>query len=519
MTSEQDDSHSTWQRDDAVDVSSGWDAASDYDAGSPAQSMQSQTGSYQDEDDADEDADVRRSSFFSFESLRNFGRHFSPVLIPLPFALLIFLFTSVAGMRQPLHLQTLPLVILLLALAIMQGTMLYYAGSSEDLWLLCMIFGYSLFLIAGTFTVFGGTGAIVLFIILLLLMGLLAQRGFRPVPEGNVDIVYSFGKYTRSLLPGPKFVWPWEKVVQRLSIKEKVWTCPLQVVKISRDQDVRLFASISYQLLAEDANLALSVEKWEESVHTLFVGTLQSVVNQLTPADFVPWPQSHGSPLRTSGANAPIDPTQDTRWDRINNALASRIQDRVAGWGVQVNWVRIQDITLIPHLAPAASPPPGKQVQARQPMVASSYAADPGNQATKRAVPAGTASAASGTSPLPSRDDPDQTVVMDRTAAKDEMAKPPVPQAMPDPDAATSIPSQAIRVDMLKDIYEAVRQARITDPNTIRDAARRFEVVAKDPELSQKVDFDASRAAATLYQRAKAIEELSSAHAGSNVKR
>jgi len=350
-------------------------------------------------------------------------------------------------------------------------------------------------------------------------MVFLARRGFRPLPEGSVDIVYSFGRYTRTLFPGPKFIWPWEKAVQRLSIKEKLWTCPLQVVKISRDQDVRLFASISYQLLPDDAYLALSVEKWEESLRALFVGTLQSVINQLTPADFVPWPQSHGSPLRTSGTNPPMDPTQDTRWDRINNALTSRIQDRVAGWGVQVNWVRIQDITLIPHLAPAASPPPGMQVQARQAMAAGSYAADPGNQAPKRTVPVGTTGASSGNPSRPSMNDPDQTLVMDRTAAKDEMAKSPAPQVMPDPDAASGVSSQAIRVDMLKDIYEAVRQGRITDPNTIRDAARRFEVVAKDPELGQKVDFDAERAAATLYQRAKVIEELSHMHAGSNVKR
>jgi hypothetical protein len=90
---------------------------------------------------------------------------------------------------------------------------------------------------------------------------------------------------------------------------------------------------------------------------------------------------------------------------------------------------------------------------------------------------------------------------------------------MLDPDAVTSISPQAIKVDILRDTYEAVRQGRITDPNTIRDAARRFEVIARDPEWSQKVDFDASRAASTLYQRAKMIEEISHAHAGSNVKR
>jgi hypothetical protein len=303
-----------------------------------------------------------------------------------------------------------------------------------------------------------------------------------------------------------------------MSTKEKLWTCPLQVVKISRDQDVRLIATISYQLLPEDAFLAFSVEKWEESLHTLFIGTLQALINQLSPADFISSPQGHGSPLRTTGPNVPIDPMQETRWERINDALANRIQDRIAAWGVQVNWVRIQDPTLIPHLAPAASPPPGMQVQARSAMAAGNYAVNPGIQSTKKTAPAGAAVSGVGTSPLPSRDDPDQTLVMEKNTAKDEMMKP-QPQEVPNTDAVTGISSQVINVDMLKDIYEAVRRGRITDPNTIRDAARRFEVVAQDPELSQKVDFDASRAANTLYQRAKMIEEFSHAHAGSKITR
>lgn len=526
MTSEQDDSHATWQSDGGDDDDNDWNAPPGY----GAQNMQSQTADDQDERDIDEEQDVRRSSSFSFESLRNFGRQFSPVLVPLPFALLIFLFTYVASTRQPPHLQTLPLILVLLALSVMQGTMLYYAGSNEDLWLLCMVFGYSLFLIVGTFTVFGGTGAIILFVVLLVLIGFFAQRGFRPVPEGYVDIVFSFGRYTRTLYSGPKFVWPWEKVMQRMNIKEKLWTCPLQVVKISRDQDVRLIATISYQLLPEDASLAFGVEKWEESLHILFVGTLQAVINQLTPADFIPSPQGNSSPLRTTGQNAPIDPAQETRWERVNDALANRMQDRIAAWGVQVNWVRVQDITLIPHLAPAASPPPGMQVQPRQAMAAGNYAASPANQPTKKtapAVPAGTVStaapaaptgAAVETAPLPSSDDPDQTLVMEKNTAKDEMVKP-QPQEMPDTDAVSSVSSQAIKVDILKDTYEAVRQGRITDPNTIRDAARRFEVIARDPEWSQKVDFDAARAASTLYQRARMIEESTRAHAGSNATR
>ncbi len=95
----------------------------------------------------------------------------------------------------------------------------------------------------------------------------LARRSIRQVPEGYVDIVLMYGKYARTLYPGPNLKMPWEKVSKRVTTKEISWTCPEQVVKISRDQDVKLVATISYQLLPEDAHIAaLNVDNWEASL-------------------------------------------------------------------------------------------------------------------------------------------------------------------------------------------------------------------------------------------------------------
>ncbi|HJT59360.1 MAG TPA: SPFH domain-containing protein, partial [Ktedonobacteraceae bacterium] len=301
MTSEQDDANLTWQSPNDSEDDNDWDAAFGYDAVPPEQDMRMVDANALDEDDVAMYPDGRTTSFFNLESLRNFARLFSPVLVPLPFALLIFLISYAVSLRpQPLHLQILPLAILLLALAILQGTALYYAGSNEDLWLLCMISGYVLFLLVGAFAIFGPQAAIILLIVLLLIMAFFARRGFHAVSEGSVEIIYSFGKYTRTLFPGRKILWPWEKTFQSISIKERLWTCPVQTVKISRDQDVRLMATLSFQVVPEDAYLTFTVEKWEESLHTLFIGTLQAVVNQLSPADFVSWPQGHGTPLRSA---------------------------------------------------------------------------------------------------------------------------------------------------------------------------------------------------------------------------
>jgi hypothetical protein len=520
MTSDQDDSHSTWDSPGGEGDENDWDAAFDYDATAPAQNMQAPlldaNDNLQVNDAVDEEPNTGKTSFFTQESLRNFGRLFSPILIPLPFALFVFLITYVAiyRMSQP-SLQTLPLAILLLALAILQGTMLYYAGSNDDLWLLYLVAGYALFLLVGIFAISGFRGAIIFLIILLLILLVFARRGFRPVSGYTVEIVYAFGKYRRTLDSGARFLWPWEKFVQRVSVKEKLWTCPLQIVKISRDQDVRLIATISFQVVPEDAYLTLSVDNWEESVHRLFIGTLQALVSQLSPADFVAWPQASGQTLHSHDAPGPIDPTQDTRWDRINNALAARMQDRVATWGIQINWVRIQDVTVIPHLMPASSLPHGMQPSQKKPMAAASNAADFRNQDAN--VPARPIIAStSAVSPQFVSEDQEPTVVMDKNVRQQQMLH---PQPLPPSDVPTAISSRPISIESLKGLYEAVRQNRITDPATIRGIASQFEAISHDPEMSQNADFDANRAARTLYQRAKSIEERSRSQTGPTMKR
>jgi hypothetical protein len=59
-------------------------------------------------------------------------------------------------------------------------------------------------------------------------------------------------------------------------------------------------------------------------------------------------------------------------------------------------------------------------------------------------------------------------------------------------------------IELLKESYEAVRLGRVTDPDTIRTLAVRFEEHVYDPNL----DFYPLRAAEILYSRARYYEEL-----------
>jgi regulator of protease activity HflC (stomatin/prohibitin superfamily) len=400
-------------------------------------------------------------------------RRFSPVLVPLPFAILIFLFTLPFALRGQVFLPLLPLSVLLIALVVMQGTLLYYAGSNDTYWTLFVIIGYALFLVVGTLAIFGFAASLILLFILLIIGTFLARRSILQVPEGYVDIVMMYGKYARTLYPGPNLKMPLEKVSNRLSTKEISWTCPEQVVKISRDHDVKLVATISYQLLPEDAHLAaLQVDNWETSLQKLFVATLQSVINELTPSDFMNWPQ--GTHARTSVDINSIDAATITRWDRVNDTLAKRVQDKVEKWGVQVNYVRIQDITLIPHLAPSLNPVVG--MPARQAPV------DVGM--TRGGYPAIA--------------QPQQAQIVAKPVENQ-----PVPMPVQPSPASAQAHVSAADIEMLKESYEAVRTGRLKDPHTIRDIAERFESLANDPNI----DVDALKAAQILYHRAWIYEQ------------
>lgn len=421
----------------------------------------------------------RKPPLMSKETLGSLAQQFSPLLVPLPFAGLIFLLTLPATLQgPPNHPAPLVMGMLLLALAILQGTLLYFAGANKTLWLLDTIGGYALFIALGIGAAFGWVPALATLVALVVLGIIPVRRGIHPTKEGYVDMVEAFGKYTHTLYPGLNLLMPWEKVTQRLNVQETTWTCEEQRVSISREQFVRLKATISYHLWPDDAHLAVQMTRdWESSLRVLFVGTLQSMVNALTPADFVSWSQSLYMPTSSEGSS--FNPTAATRWDRINEALSKRVQDQVAAWGVEINWVRIQEPVILPHAVGGQTvlvDAGATQVSKPNPPVAQVPVAE------KRV----------------------ETVQATPSVAAPVASAPPPPK----------IPKgKALKVETLVDMYNAVRQGVITDPATILETAQRFEQLASDPEASKMLDFDAARAANTLRQRAQKFQERANASA------
>ncbi|GAC1383267.1 MAG: hypothetical protein NVS4B7_13490 [Ktedonobacteraceae bacterium] len=439
-------------------------------------------------DELAEDDTAPEPFFTRFEGLWKFGQQISPILIPLIFGGMTFLFIlSMTRTRfSYLHPSLLwPIILVLMALAVLQGMMLYYAGANNVFWSLGVILGFLLFLLVGCFTIFGPLPTGILLAIFGILAIVTARFYMRPIPEGSVDIVYSFGKYSRSLYPGLNFVLPWEWIDCRLNTRERQWTCPEQTIFMSRDEDIHLKATISYQLMAEDAYLAIvQVEDWEENLHDLFVASLQNVAKTLTPDDFIAWPDRS---RRNSNMILRAHEDEDTsRWERINNLVFQHMQDRVAVWGVIINWVQMRDITLTPHSLLSVDTGP---MASAQPATDAAEMPFPQAQSTSRGI---------GSDRMATP--PPQPVVSPAPPVQPVAASAPVTEAA---SAAGKLPKEEVLIKA----YKQIQSGKVRSPETIRDIASRFLAIANDPEASKNVSFDAGRAAQTLFDRAKLYEE------------
>lgn len=444
--------------------------------------------------DVDEDDESTPSSR-KLEVFQQITHQLSPLLVPLLLGGLSFLLTLpwVLSGRAYLHQNLLlPIALVFLAVMVAQGWLLFIAGNTPTSWL-HIVWGTAGFLLISSIVIFGPATSFFLFLGLLIIGIVLVWQYFHSVPDGRVDIAYSFGKYRRTLFPGPNFLLPWEKVEHQLNTLETQWHSPFQRVPISRNEDVQLAVTVSYKLMPEDAHLVLGISDWKTTLEEYFLATIQAVANELKPEDFID--PTFGSRSRQPVGGNPISndlallEDGSTRWDRINDRLLLCIQDKVACWGVHINSVHIRDIMFLPRIpiptdtdslmldvgatrgkASAPTPQLTAEVRPRQAETGTSEKTEKPQPATSTNAPASTPAAAA-----------------------------PVP-------AATSPAPKTINEEMLHGMYDAVRDGRIKDPLTIRNLALRFESIAADPEISKNVDFNAAHAAQQLYRRASILE-------------
>lgn len=408
------------------------------------------------------------------ELMSQLGYYSSFILTPLLFAALtsLIVLPLVASNRAKLPPQTLlPLALIILVIALAQGVAIYYAGTTNGLWAVYTAVGFFLFMLVGCFALFGPIAGI---IILLLFIGLsifLAQRYIHPVAEEFIDIVRSFGKYKRTLFPGFNILLPWEQISAHLSTAETMYKTPLQHVQMTRDEDVVLRGSMTYQLQPEDAHLVTSVKNWEESLRDIFIAALQTIAATFTPEDFIAWPQGmHTRP--THGSVMPLS-EGEARWEQVNGLVLQRVRDRAALWGVLVHEVRLYDIALAPHGHALLDDTTAPVAQKNAPFVA-----------------------------------PQQSVPQPQQLPK-QTVEPPQQRAANSPQVP-----KGLKEETLRKAYTEVKNGNIKEAETIRNLAAQFDVVANTPELNQSFTFDAGRAALNLYAEAERRQKEEEVNAG-----
>lgn len=459
----------------------------------------SHTPDYLDESDSldasDTDSDQAEQVSTPGELLKRLGQYFTLILAPLLFGALtcLFVLPLVAEGRASLPPEGFwPITLVIIAITIAQGVAVYYAGANQTLWVLATLGGFFFFLLIGCFSIFGLVSGLVLLLAIIAIAVALARLCVHPVAPDYVDIVFSFGKYSRTLYQGFNILLPWEKALFQVPIKETQWICPLQRVQLSHDDDVLLRALISYQVVPEDAHIAVTqVKNWEESLHQILVTTLQSVAATFIPQDFLIWPQ--GLHARTS-ASAPQQHADaftggPARREQINNTLFQQMRDKVALWGIQINKVHIQDIELTPH--EASKPHPTAHPTAHPAQSTPTHDAKQPAQGTPN------------THPQPAKvAHPAQAVKVEQ--AGQARGAPPHQEAQKHaPVTSTNV----LKEEVLIKAYKEVQNGNITDPETIRGIAARFDAVSKDLQANQTVSFDAARAALNLYEQAQKYEE------------
>ena len=436
------------------------------------------------------------SAFAPLALLKQFGQYITLIVVPLLFGALtcLFVLPPILAGRASLPAEGFwPILLVILAITIAQGVTVYYAGTDNGMWALGTAAGFCLFLLVGCFTLFGPLTGFVLLLALIAIAVVLARRCLHPVPEGFVDILFAGEKYRRTLYPGFNILLPWEKISIRLNTQEVQWICPVQIVQLSRDDDVMLRAVISYQLLQEDAYLAVTqVRNWEESLRELFTTTLQSIATDFRPNDFMAWPRGIRGQYTAQAGDDDFTGTFERR-QQINTHLFQLVRDKVALWGVQINWVSMRDIELAPHGANAIHEQPEP---ASTPALAPTPKVQPEPAREVKQIPLVEAKAPPAAKPQ-AKPDP--------APARAQTAQAPKPAEQP--EAPASVPANQLKEDLLIQAYRTVQDGQVKDPETIRGIAAKFEMVAQNHEASQSVSFDAQRAALNLYEQARKYEE------------
>lgn len=350
--------------------------------------------------------------------------------------------------------------------------LLLYLSSGATTWWIVLTSGIAAYLLATVFVIGGPLTGGFAAVLLAAAVGRYGHRHVQPIADGTVAVTAFAGGYHRTLHPGMAMLVPGERVLATLDTSERRITCPTQRISVRGERGVTYLAhasaTVAFNIVPAEAHRAAVLgERWEHELNDLVCAALQRALAQWSAAVLV-------------------------ATDEVPDRLLARetlqyLREEARARGVHIVWVSVRDI----WLAPEGETLPVEEWDREE--------SDGARQEDDGEAPVATA--------LPQRA-PVHAPALPPPQLDGSMDEPTEPE--PEEEGADATPTAAPTPDMtpeiLSDAYEAVREGRIHDPDTIRGIAQAFLRVANDPELNAEFPYDAVSAAKILRERAKRLD-------------